>query len=156
TAEGGCDLRVFIDGQEDHGKLQVLRGLPPGRVFEHKFTVAFPRSKGGAPVGGGDDRETKERKRRLGRGFYRVRVSFGAEQAGLNVDNTRDLVMEVRKRVPTLVVDGNRPELRGARGDIAPLEALFEASGTFDLEQRSLEELEKTDLDLYPSIILLN
>jgi hypothetical protein len=53
-------------------------------------------------------------------------------------------------------VDGNKPENRGEAGDMYHLQAFYAASGIYDIEERRLVDLEKADLDLYPSIILLN
>ncbi|MFO0846873.1 MAG: hypothetical protein U0797_31660, partial [Gemmataceae bacterium] len=70
--------------------------------------------------------------------------------------NVRDMVVEVRKKVPMLVVDGNKPENRGEGGDMFHLQSFYSATQVYEVEERSLPALEKTDLDLYPSIILLN
>jgi hypothetical protein len=44
----------------------------------------------------------------------------------------------------------------GGDGDFDHLAAFFKASAVYDIEERKLQDLEKADLDLYPSIILLN
>ena len=80
----------------------------------------------------------------------------GAEDAGLNADNVRDMVIEVRRHVPTLLVDGNKPEYRGNGGDLFHMLSFYAGSGIYEAEERRLADLEKADLDLYPSIILLN
>src|SRR4029077_11758472 len=103
-----------------------------------------------------DTVEERERKRRLERDHFHIRVTIRREVVGLNVDNVRDMVIEVRKKVPTLVVDGNKPEGRGEAGDMSHLQSFYAASLIYETEERRLADLEKADLDLYPCIILLN
>jgi hypothetical protein len=152
-------VRVLVDGQEDKLNSVKMDRIGPGSTVQHKFTTKFPlKNKARFEISDKDSPEERERKRRLQREFYHVRVDIGPEDAGgLNVDNIRDLVIEVRKKVPTLVVDGNKAENRAdLRSDMAILQSFFAASGEFDLEERKLADLEKADLDLYPTIILLN
>ena len=66
------------------------------------------------------------------------------------------MVIEVRKKVPALVVDGNKAEGKGEYGDLFHLRAFYGEITGYEAEERSLASLEKTDLDLHPSIILLN
>ena len=97
-----------------------------------------------------------ERKRRLDREFVHVTAEIKDEGAGLSTDNLRDLVIEVRKKVPTLVVDGGGPESRSSGGDLFHVETAFSAAKSYEIERRRVDELAKTNLDLYPSIIFLN
>src|SRR5262249_10512453 len=159
TGEGRGRFQVFINGQEDLGRAQQLTRLPAGRLFEHKFTPRFPRkAKPRAEITARDDKNPPERarKRRPGREFFQVRVEIGAEDAGLNADNVRDLIVEVRNTIPTIVVDGNKAAGLGDGGDLHHLSAFNEASGIYEIDRRTLAELEATDLDLYPSVFLLN
>ena len=156
-AEGKTFLKVYINGKEDLSRDMVLEKLKPGEISQHKFTLRFPAKKGAATeITDKDGPDERERKRRLDREFFQVRVTIAREDAGLNVDNVRDMVLEVRKKVPSLVIDGNKPEGRGEAGDMYHLQAFYAASGVYDIEERRLADLEKADLDLYPSIILLN
>jgi hypothetical protein len=157
AAEAKTFLKVFINGEEDLARDMVLEKLPPGQLSQHKFTLRFPRrARPGADINEKDNPDERERKRRLDREFFHVRVTIQREEDGLNVDNVRDLAIEVRKKIPSLIVDGNKPEGRGEAGDISHVQAFAAASGIYDLEERRLPDLEKADLDLYPSIILLN
>jgi hypothetical protein len=156
-AEAKTFLQVYVNGENDLSRDMVLDKLPAGQVSHHKFSLRFPkRAKPGAAITEKDSPDERERKRRLDREFFHVRVTIAREEAGLNVDNVRDLVIEVRRKVPSLVVDGNKPEGRGEAGDMSHLQAFAAASDIYDLEERRLADLEKADLDLYPSIILLN
>src|SRR5262249_54721652 len=58
--------------------------------------------------------------------------------------------------VPTLVIDGNGPAGRQPGGDLFHLEEAFKAARSYEVDYRSLEDLDKIDLDLYPSVFLLN
>jgi hypothetical protein len=157
TGEGRGRFQVFINGQEDLGRAQPLDRLPAGRDYEHKFTLRFPRKvRPGLEITEKDRPEERERKRRLQRQFFHIRVEIGREDVGLNADNIRDLIIEVRSKIPTLVVDGNKPEGRGDTGDMAHLQAFYAASAIYEIEERRIQDLETADLDLYPSIVLLN
>jgi hypothetical protein len=155
-AQARTFLKVYINGENDLARDQILEKLEPGSKTDHKFTLRFPR-KGKVPeITEKDTLDERERKRRLERECFQVRVTIQREDAGLNVDNVRDMVIEVRKKVPTLVIDGNKPEGRGEGGDMFHLQAFYAASAIYETEERRLADLEKADLDLYPTIILLN
>jgi hypothetical protein len=150
-------LKVKVNGQVDHTRSQQTAAIPPNSKIDHKFTLAFPlKAKAGTQITEKDGTEERERKRRLQREFFHVRVDIGPEKSGLNADNVRDIVIEVRKKVPTLVVDGTKFENRTDGSDRHIFESFYAASGEYDIEERKLQDLEKTDLDLYPSIVLLN
>ncbi len=159
-AEARTFLQVYVNGEHDLTRDMPLEKLRPGEVTQHKFTLRFPK-RGGAKleINEKDGPEERERKRRMDREYFNVRVTISRKDGsvdGLDVDNVRDLIIEVRKKVPSLVVDGNKPEGRGEAGDMSHLQAFYSASGVYEIEERRLLDLEKADLDLYPSIILLN
>jgi hypothetical protein len=157
-AEAKAFLKVYVNGKEDLARDMILDKLPPGSKTEHKFTLRFPLKKAGADIKG-DTVEEREQKRRLEREFFHVRVTLRRQDAGvdgLQVDNLRDVVVEVRKKVPALVVDGNKAESQGEMGDLYHLQAFYRGSGVYEAETRQLSELKDADLDLYPSIFLLN
>lgn len=157
TAKESRFLEVYINGEHDLTRDMMLEDLEPGKVKEHKFTLRFARrSRPGSEITEKDGPEERERKRRLEREQFHVRVTLRKEDSGLNVDNVRDLIIEVRKKVPALVIDGNKPEGRGEGGDLYHLQSFYAASGVYEAEERRVADLEKTDLDLYPSVILLN
>jgi hypothetical protein len=155
-AEARTFLKVYVNGENDLTRDMVLEKLAPRSKTDHKFTLRFPRKGKGVEITEKDTVEERERKRRLEREFFHVRVTIQREETGLNLDNVRDMVIEVRKKVPTLVVDGNPPEGRGENGDMFFLQSFYAGSGVYEVEERTLSNLEKADLDLYPSIILLN
>lgn len=152
-------VEVFINGEKDLTRDVMLEDLEPGKLKEHAFTLRFNlRPKPGGGITEKDSADERERKRRLERELFHVRVTTDRtnQPEGIRADNVRDLVIEVRKKVPTIVVDGNRPENKGEGSDMFHYQSFHAASGVFEIEERTLAQLEKTDLDLYPSIILLN
>jgi hypothetical protein len=149
-------LEVRVDGQPDLGATTPVPNLPPNESTKVKFQVLFIKKKLAEDVRPGDSREVRERKRRLGREFVQVTAQIKPEPTGLNTDNVRDMVIEVRKRVPTLVVDGNGPEGLLPGGDYFHLESAFAAAKSYEVERVKVEDLDSISLDLYPSIIFLN
>ncbi len=149
-------LEVRIDGQPDLGATTPIPNLPPNESTDVHFQVLFIKKKLAEDVRPGDSREVRERKRRLGREFVQVTAQIKPEPTGLNSDNVRDMVIEVRKRVPTLVVDGNGPDGLLPGGDYFHLESAFAAAKSYEVERVKVEDLDTISLDLYPSIIFLN
>ena len=80
----------------------------------------------------------------------------GKDDDSVHADNIRDTVLELRRKIPILIVDGNKPDQRGNGGDMFHMLSFYAASGIYEAEERRLADLEKADLDLYPGVILLN
>jgi hypothetical protein len=158
TTEGRGFLKVYVNGQEDLAQAQVLEKVPVGTTeLEQRFTLRFPsKVRPGQEITEKDTPQERERKRRLQREYFHIRVEIGAEPQGLNADNVADLVLEVRRKVPVLLVDGNRPERKGDGSDLHHLRAFAAGSAIYELEELKLADLEKADLDLYPTIFLIN
>jgi hypothetical protein len=89
-------------------------------------------------------------------GYRLVTANIEAEDTGLLLDNVRYAVVEVRKQVPILVIDGDG--LSGARrpGGTYFLQNLFGAAKGYQIVSRNVDELSKPTLGEFPSIILLN
>jgi len=89
-------------------------------------------------------------------GYRLVTANIEPEETGLLADNIRYAVIEVRKQVPILVIDGDG--LSGGRrpGGTYFLQNLFSAAKGYLLVSRNLDELAKPTLNEFPSIILLN
>ncbi len=152
-------VKVYVNGEEDLTRDMMLEDLEPGKLKEHTFTLRFNlRPRPGMAINAKDNVEERERKRRLEREQFHIRVTTSKtnQPEGLAADNVRDLVMEVRKKVPTLVIDGNKLESKGEGSDMFHFQSFFAATGIYEIEERTLAQLEKADLDLYPSIVLLN
>jgi hypothetical protein len=83
------------------------------------------------------------------------------EETGLNVDNVRYTIVDVRKRVPILLIDGDNTARVG--GDRATLEAIFgtdqrksSVATGYEVVTANVARLEEPDLEKYPSIYLCN
>ncbi|MSR30808.1 MAG: hypothetical protein EXR99_04805 [Gemmataceae bacterium] len=160
---GAADKKTFlhakIDGQEDFSASQPLDSLPAGQRTEKKFSLILTRKNktGAAGLKASDKGEERDRKLRQDREFARVRVEITEdERTGLLADNAREIVVELRSRVPVLVVDGAGAEGRLPGGDSFHVEYALAAARAYEVEHRTLDELEKADLDIYPTIYLLN
>jgi hypothetical protein len=153
-------VEVFINGEKDLTRDVMLEDLEPGKVKEHKFSLRFQRrARAGMEITEKDTLEERERKRRLEREQFNVRVTVtkkGKDDDSVIADNIRDTVIELRRKIPILIVDGNKPEHRGNGGDLFHMLSFYAASGIYEAEERRLADLEKADLDLYPGVILLN
>jgi hypothetical protein len=149
-------LHVMVDGKEAFAGSRPIERIPADDSVTEKFTLIFAKKKPSLPVAPGDLPEDRERKRRLDREFVRVTAELEPEETGLQTDNVRDLVVEVRKRVPTLVVDGSGqdPDLDG--GDLKHLKAAYEAARSYEIERCKVDDLDKISLELYPTVIFLN
>lgn len=149
-------LHVKVDGKEDFAGSRPIERIPADDSVTKKFTLIFAKKKPAQPIGPGDLPEDRERKRRLDREFVQVTAELEAEETGLQADNVRDLVVEVRKRVPTLVVDGSGqdPDLDG--GDLMHLRAAYNAARSYEIERCKVDDLDKIHLELYPTVIFLN
>ena len=130
-------LHVYIDGVKDFTASVPLDNLPANTVFEQKFTLLFQKK-----------RPTPE--------FLHVSAEINQEEAGLQVDNVRDMVIEVRKKIPALIIDGAGREGQKPGGDSFHLEVAFLSGRAYEAEYKTLEELEKLNIDAYPSIYFLN
>ncbi len=152
-------LRVRVNGEYDKIVSQQLPSLAAGTMTRHSFDLSFPRrEKGPAGIASKDTDEEKERKRRLDRYYFHVQADIGDEKdgGGLNQDNCRDLIIEVRRQVPTLLLDGNKKDNRGERSDVDLLTKALGSNREFEIQEVELDKLDKIDLALYPSVILIN
>ncbi len=151
-------LHVKVDGDVNKGFAgsRPIDRVPADDSVTEKFTLIFAKKKPSLPVSPSDLPEDRDRKRRLDQEFVQVTAELEPEETGLQADNIRDMVVEVRKRVPTLVVDGSGqdPDLDG--GDLKHLRAAYEAARSYEIERCKVDDLDKISLELYPTIIFLN
>jgi len=151
-------LHIKVDGDVNKGFAgsRPIDHIPADDSVTEKFTLLFTKKKPSPPINPNDLPEERERKRRLDQEFVQVTAELEPEEAGLQADNVRDMVVEVRKRVPTLVVDGTGqdPDLDG--GDLKHLRAAYEAARSYEIERCKVDDLDKISLELYPTIIFLN
>jgi len=138
----GVRVTVKVDGVErPEGSVTIMK-VPAGKTnVEKTFQVGFVRPQD------------------LPRGaayFAHVTANLENEEAGLQADNIRYAVVEVRKHVPVLLIDGDLPASDKSGGDTYHLKKLFTAARGYEVLARGVRELEQPGLDKYPSIYLLN
>jgi hypothetical protein len=126
-------VTIKVNGVErPEGSLTILPGLPPGPVSQ-TFQIGFNQE-----------------------GYHQVTANIEAEETGLLADNVRYAVIEVRKQVPILVIDGDGLSGGKRPGGTYFLQNLFGAAKGYQLVSKNIDELSKPSLNEYPSIILLN
>lgn len=127
-------VTVRVKGQERAEGSFTLPSAPPNAVTIGNFMVAFDQL-----------------------GANPVSVNLENEEGGLSVDNVRHAVVDVRERVPLLLVEGDIKTKGTPDGDGYFLHSLFsESTRGFDVVMKGVPDLEKIDLNNYPSIFLLN
>jgi hypothetical protein len=89
-------------------------------------------------------------------GFNLISANLEDEEAGLQGDNTRYAVVEVRKQVPILIVDGDPGNGSKPGGDTYHLQAAFAAARGYQTSPRGVTELEQPNLAQYASIYIAN
>src|SRR6266436_2390184 len=89
-------------------------------------------------------------------GFNQITANLENEEAGLQADNTRYAVVEVRRQVPVLIIDGDLTNGDKPGGDTFHLKSLFTVAKGFEVQRGGVNELKRPDLEKYPSIYLLN
>jgi hypothetical protein len=149
-------LHVKVDGKEAYAGSRPIERIPADDSITEKFTLTFAKKKPAPAVNPADLPDERERKRRLDQEYVQITAEIDSEETGLQADNVRDMVVEVRKRVPTLVVDGSGqdPEMDG--GDLKHLKAAYEAARSYEIERCKVDDLDKINLELYPTVIFLN
>jgi hypothetical protein len=88
-------------------------------------------------------------------GYNQVSANLENEEVGLQGDNIRYAVVQVRKQVPILLIDGDPAGSRSG-GDSFHLQAVFSSAKGFQVVSRAVNELEQPALDQYAAIYLLN
>jgi len=125
-------VTVKVEGVErPEGSITIL-SVPPG-LTSQTFQVAFVQP-----------------------GFNQITANLENEEVGLQADNLRYAVIEVRRQVPVLLVDGDLTGGDKPGGDSFPLRTVFTAARGFDVVRAGVSELERPNLDQYPSIYLLD
>jgi hypothetical protein len=134
---------VKVNGDENKGRSVSIETLPGFQERTVKFEIPFDRiATPETPL----DR------------FSLVSVTLETPEAGgLTVDNIRHAVVEVRDRLPILVVEG-RPNLRESKdGDGFYLRPVFTAVlGGYTWVNGTAIDLEKLDLSKFSFVLLLN
>jgi hypothetical protein len=138
----GVRVTVRVNGQERPEASFTILTLPPGPPTQKTFSLSFER--------------VASKEKPLER-FSLVSASLENESAGLVIDNVRYTVVEVRDKVPMLVVD-NDPALRGKKQSEAFYLKKFFTDGAKGIEfvEGNPADLEKPTLAQYPLILLVD
>jgi hypothetical protein len=88
-------------------------------------------------------------------GYNQVTVALTGEDAGLAEDNTRYAVVEVRKQLPVLLIDGS-DETSTVRHDSFFLSTVLTAARGYLPIVKTPRDLDDLDLGQYPCLYLLN
>lgn len=139
TVREGVQVKIKLDGVPQLQADVPLPPIPAGGVETGEFEIYLDKI-----------------------GINQVSANIATEEEGLNLDNTRYAVVEVKERVPILAVDGDLANAKRDDSDLAPLRRLFQPSSGYDispgfkLDMAHPQDLEKLDLNQYPNIYLLN
>ena len=134
---------IAVNGDDNKGQSVSIPTLPANQEKTLKFNLTLDR------VGTAD--KPLER-------FSLVTAKLETgEPGGIAADNVRHAIVEVREKLPILVVEG-RPNLRGKKeGDGFYLEKMFTSVlGGFQWQYANALDLEKLNLRNYSVIFLLN
>ena len=134
---------VKVNGDENKGRSIAFDSIPGGQERAVKTELVLDRL--------GNPEKPFER-------FSLISATLEQpEPAGLSIDNVRHAVVEVRERLPILVIDG-KPNLRESKeGDATYLRPVFTAVlGGYSWNFGTVADLEKQDLSRYALVMLLN
>jgi hypothetical protein len=125
-------VTVKVEGSERPEGSLTLLSVPPGHTSA-TFQVAFVRV-----------------------GYNEITANLENEEAGLQADNVRYAVVEVRRQVPVLMVDGDPTNGDKPGGDTYHLRTLLTSARGFEVARGSVADLERPSLQQYPAVYLLN
>jgi hypothetical protein len=135
-------VTVKVDGIERPEGSLTIPSIPANKTdLEKTFQVAFVR-----PANLPPDQPY----------FAQITANLENEEVGLDADNFRYAVVEVRRQVPVLIVDGDLSNGDKPGGDTFHVRAVLSSARGFDVRARTPVELEQPNLDQYPSIYLVN
>jgi hypothetical protein len=88
--------------------------------------------------------------------FREITANIEPEDVGLQADNIRYAVVEVKKQVPILVIDGDGLNGQKRPGGTYFLQSLFSAAKGYQVVPRPIDELSKPTIEQFPCIFILN
>jgi len=134
-----CFLKVRVDGKEEFAASQPIEKLVGSGKTDIKFQLLFTKKQ-----------PTPE--------FVHISAELvEKDPSGLLADNIRDLVIELRKKVPILVIDGEGEKNKRERGsDSFDLDGVLYTEKSVLAEIKGVEFLEQANIEDYPCIFLLN
>lgn len=158
---------IKVNGDDNKGLSKQFATLPPGQVSMERFELSFdeigtdPRLlPDPSAVFTGTDKDAEG----LFKRFSIVTASLDTpERGGIPADNVRHAVVEVREKLPVLVVDGGKAGLapgEKADGHFVFLKQYFANPSTggsgFAVAETTAAKLEREDLTKYSLLLLLN
>jgi hypothetical protein len=134
----GKQLTIRVNGREENRGSILLPPIPAGQDHTHRFDLRFTKASK-APVE-----------------YVHIRAEIKPDEVGLEADHVRDLVLELRSKIPVLVVDGKGDDGNKQGGDMFYIQPAIDATGSYVAVPATLAELEKLPLETYAAIYLLN
>ncbi len=130
--------------------------IPADGSVTEKFTLIFAKKKPSLPVGAADLPEDRERKRRLDQEFVQSRRrssrrkpackrTMSATWSWRFASVCRRSSWTAAVRIPT-----------STAATFNHLQAAYEAARSYEIERCKVDDLDKINLDLYPTVIFLN
>jgi len=161
------NVRVRVNGAERPEGMVVIPSIPPNGETVSKFVLTFDRTGSDDDVTAAMDKLTDpkqtippEERETLqltvaGR-FPVVSCHLEGEVGGIAADNVRYAAIEIRDRVPLLIVDNNTAAQRGTKeAESFFLQKLFtEPIKGYDVQIKSAAELETLNLQQYVGIFV--
>ena len=142
----GVFIRLRVNGQIREDGSVAIGSVPPNGESVAKITLGSGLDKGPDPEG--EDPFPSDK-------LLMVSCHLEGETGGISADNTRYTVVEVRDRVPILIVD-NSPAVRGTKeAESFFLWKLFtEPIKGYDVQVKNASDLDNMNLQAYASIYL--
>ncbi|HEY8504385.1 MAG TPA: BatA domain-containing protein [Gemmataceae bacterium] len=136
-------VAVKLNGLDRPEASVNLASLPPNQVTSARFTIASVDRIG-------TEQNPLER-------FNLVSASLETQESGLAVDDTRYAFVEVRERVPILIVEGDSSRRGTKAADGYYLQTLFrDTLSGYEVVVSGPAELEAPNLQQYSSVLLAN
>lgn len=143
----GVFIRVRVNGQVREDGSVAIASVPPNGETVAKVNLASGFSRG-AEDEGGEAESTPDR-------FNLVSAHLEGETSGIASDNVRYTVVEVRDRVPILIVDNNPRERGTKEAEGYFLWKLFtEPIKGYDVQLKNSADLDNLNLTPYASVYL--
>jgi len=139
TVRNNVQVKVRHNGQAQLQASTPLPPIPAGGQVEGKFALYLDKV-----------------------GLNQVVAYIEADDEGPTLDNERYAVVNVRDKVPVLVVDGDLVNSKKEPGDLYNMQVMFRPAFGLDLapglrlEEARPADLETRDLSQYPNIYLVN
>jgi uncharacterized membrane protein len=145
----GVFIRVRVNGQiREDGSISIA-SVPPNGEAVAKITLGSGFSRGVEDEAeGGDNAGLPVR-------FNLVSAHLEGETGGLQADNERYTVVEVRDRVPMLIVDNNPTSRNTKEAESFFLQKLFtEPIKGYDVQVKNVSDLDNLNLQPYSAVYL--